>query len=135
MGGKQNKPTWAEMDKEKGQRSFNALPGGSLNKTTVIYMYCQCELSCHRNTSGLKYHLLTSIQLMQTMLYSLQQRRTDNFARNNFSMAIANWLATARRVISTVEDEGPLEIICIIIIICVEQAYLSTLMLIRVLKT
>ncbi|KAL4008846.1 hypothetical protein ACER0C_002698 [Sarotherodon galilaeus] len=113
------------MDKEKGllngKFNFKAMPDGSLDKTKVICIYCRCELSFHRSTSCLKYHLLPKhianagspppSRQKQTMLDSFQRRRLDNSTTNKLSTAIAKWVATAWRPINIVEDEGLLEII------------------------
>lgn len=51
----------AEMDANKilnGKFTFKKLPNGSIDKTKVICVLCRCELSYHRSTSSLKYHLM-----------------------------------------------------------------------------
>lgn len=45
------------------------------------------------------------------MLDRLHLRHPDNSTRDKLSTAIANWVATACRLINTVEDVGVLEII------------------------
>lgn len=49
------------MDTNKlmnGKFTFKKLPDGSIDKTKVICVFCGCELSYHRSTSSLKYHLM-----------------------------------------------------------------------------
>lgn len=41
-----------------GKFKFKIGKDGSVDKTKVICTYCQCELSYHRSSSSLKYHLM-----------------------------------------------------------------------------
>nr|XP_054591163.1 E3 SUMO-protein ligase ZBED1-like [Nothobranchius furzeri] len=103
-----------------GKFPFKTLPDGTTDKTKVICVYCRCELSYHRSTSSLKYHLLAKHTAdaesppphrKQTTLESFQQRRLDNSTSCKLSTAIAKWVATACRLINIVEDEGLLDVI------------------------
>ncbi|KAF0036493.1 hypothetical protein F2P81_011805 [Scophthalmus maximus] len=50
------------MDANKilnGGFTFKKLPNGSIDKSEMICVFCRCELSYHRSTSSLKYHLMT----------------------------------------------------------------------------
>ncbi|KAF0041313.1 hypothetical protein F2P81_007211 [Scophthalmus maximus] len=49
------------MDANKilnGKFTFKKSPNGSIDKTKVICVFCRRELSYHRSTSSLKYHLM-----------------------------------------------------------------------------
>ena len=49
------------MDANKilnGTFTLKKLPNGSIDKTKEIFVFCRCELSYHRSTSSLKYHLM-----------------------------------------------------------------------------
>jgi len=105
-----------------GKFSFKALPDGSVDQTKVICNYCRCELSYHRSTLSLKYHLLAkhtadadspapAARLRQTTLERLPGRRLDTSTSSKLSTAIAKWVATACRPINIVEDMGLRDII------------------------
>lgn len=114
-----------EMEKEQylmnGKFVYKTMSDGSVDKTKVVCIYCRCELSHHRSTSSLKYHLMAKHtadaesshppRQRQTTLDSFQQRRMDNSTSNILTTAIAKWVATACRPVNVVEDEGLLEII------------------------
>jgi len=71
-----------------GNFTFKILPDGSLDKSKVKCRYCRCELSYHRSTSSLKYHLLAKhtidaeisspADVRQTTRSSFQQRSLDD---------------------------------------------------------
>lgn len=103
-----------------GKFSFKKLPNGSTDKTKVICAYCNCELSYHRSTSSLKYHLTAkhtanansrTPSQKQVTIDGFRQRHMDTATKNKLVAAIAKWVATACRPINIVEDEGLTEII------------------------
>lgn len=114
------------MEKERGLLNgkfiYKTRSDGSVDKTKVICIYCRCELSYHRSTSSLKYHLMAKHttdaespppprQRQTTMDQSLQRRSMDKSTTNRLTSTIAKWVATACRPVNVVEDEGLLEII------------------------
>lgn len=114
------------MDANKllnGKFSYKTLPDGSVDKTKVIRRYCRCELSYHRSTSSLKYHLMAKHSAdsnspppprqNQATMDGFRHRYMDTATKNKLTVAIAKWVATACRPVSIVEDEGLTEIICI----------------------
>ncbi|XP_038149644.1 E3 SUMO-protein ligase ZBED1-like [Cyprinodon tularosa] len=98
-----------------GKFSFKKLPNGSIDKTKVICVFCRCELSYHRSTTSLKYHLMAkhSADLnsppprqSQVTMDDFRQKRMDTLTKNKLTAAIAKWVATACRPVNVVEDEG-----------------------------
>lgn len=112
-----------EMEGNKilnGKFSFKKLQDGSVDKTKVICVYCKCEMSYHRSTSSLKYHLMSKHtadanfpppRQNQATMESYRQRHMDSTTKNKLTTAIAKWIATSCRPINIVEDEGLTEII------------------------
>ncbi|KAL2088070.1 hypothetical protein ACEWY4_012284 [Coilia grayii] len=100
-----------------GKFKFKIGKDGSVDKNKVICTYCQCELSYHRSSSSLKYHLMAKHTAdvdspppphnqTQTRLDSFRQRPMDPATKMKLTVAIAKWVATACRPTSVVEDEG-----------------------------
>ncbi|XP_040208642.1 E3 SUMO-protein ligase ZBED1-like isoform X2 [Rana temporaria] len=111
------------MDSNKilnGKFTFKKLPNGSIDKTKVICGFCGCELSYHRSTSSLKYHLMAKHTAdgnsplpgqSQATMDVFRQKHMDTTTKNKLTAAIAKWVATACRPVNVVEDEGLADII------------------------
>ncbi|XP_013889025.1 zinc finger BED domain-containing protein 1 [Austrofundulus limnaeus] len=104
-----------------GHFHFKTLPDGSLDKTKVICKHCSTELSYHRSSSSLKYHLNSKHtvdanqpeaatnsggRLLQTRLDAACGRKVDKPKQDRITNAISKWIATNCRPISIVEDVG-----------------------------
>ncbi|XP_077065477.1 E3 SUMO-protein ligase ZBED1-like [Siphateles boraxobius] len=113
-----------EMDANtllNGKFTYKKLPNGSIDKTKVICVYCRCELSYHRSTSSLKYHLMAKHtaadanspppRQSQATMDDFTQKHMDTTTRNKLTAAIAKWVATACRPVNVVEDGGLADII------------------------
>ena len=103
-----------------GTFTFKELPNGAIDKTKVVCVFCRCELSYHRSTSSLKYHLMAKHtadansprpRQSQVTMDDFRQKRMDATTKNTLTAAIANWVATACRPVNVVEDEGLADII------------------------
>lgn len=104
-----------------GHFYFKPLPHGGVDRTKAICNHCKAELSYHRSTSSLKYHLnaLHTVdasksptqtnsggRLRQTTLDAACGRTIDKQKKDKLTHAIAKWVATNCRPISIVEDVG-----------------------------
>ena len=103
-----------------GKFTYKKLPNGSVDKTKVICIFCSCELSYHRSTSSLKYHLMAKHttdaksappRQSQATMDDFRQKPMDNTTKKKVTATIAKWVATACRPINVVEDEGLADII------------------------
>lgn len=107
-----------------GKFTFKAMPDGAVDKTKVICTYCRCEMSYHRTTTSLKYHLFAKHRdhadspvspetpsLRLTTLDSVKGKPMNKHTSSKLSTAIAKWVATALRPLNIVEDKGLREII------------------------
>ena len=109
------------MDANKilnGKFAFKQLPNGFIDKTKVICVFCRFELSYHRSTSSLKYHLMTKHTAdansppprhSQATMDGFRKKHLDTTTKNKLTAAIAKWVATACRPVNVVEDEGPVQ--------------------------
>ena len=103
-----------------GHFQFKVLKDGGVDRNKVICNHCQDELSYHRSTSSLKYHLNAKHTVDASKSYNqthsgarLRQttldagRSIDKQRQEKLTNAIAKWTATTDcRPISIVEDVG-----------------------------
>lgn len=93
-----------------GKFTFRKLPNGGIDKSKVICVYCHRELSYHRSTSSLKYHLMAKHAVdanapaprQNVSMDHFQQKQMDTATKKRLTEAIAKWVATACRPISIV---------------------------------
>ncbi|KAK7913166.1 hypothetical protein WMY93_013377 [Mugilogobius chulae] len=104
-----------------GHFHFKTNPDGSVDKTKAVCSHCKAELSYHRSTSSLKYHLnaLHTVdarsptpytdaagKLRQTTLDGAYGKTIDKHKKDRMTVAITKWIATNCRPLSIVEDVG-----------------------------
>ena len=109
-----------------GKFRFKKLQNGSLDKTKVVCTYCSDELSFHRSTTSLKYHLRAkhifantdantetrSSRARQATLAECSTAGSVNkTTTTKLTNAIAKWVAIDCRPINIVEDKGLRDII------------------------
>uniref|UniRef100_A0A3B3DTM8 BED-type domain-containing protein n=1 Tax=Oryzias melastigma TaxID=30732 RepID=A0A3B3DTM8_ORYME len=102
---------------------FKVKPDSSLDRTKVFCCHCRCEMSYHRSTSSLKYHLLAKHPTLQgssaqpsrltkqVKLDGLRQKSMPASTTSKLSTAVAKWIAKACRPVNIVKDEDLREII------------------------
>ncbi|XP_015463706.3 E3 SUMO-protein ligase ZBED1 [Astyanax mexicanus] len=117
-----------------GAFSFRTNPDGTVNKSTVLCVFCNKEFSFHRSTSSLKYHLNAKhfivkqevqdytahyatansqarLELSQNTLDQTSTRRRSRYTSDQLTNCIAKWIAMDCRPVSVVEDRGLAEVL------------------------
>lgn len=104
-----------------GKFHFKKLPDGSLDKTKAICTVCKAEFNYHRSSTSLAYHLkakhpaeITSTGPRQSTLQECGTRgRITKPVSEKLTNSLVTWIVKNCRPVSTVEDDGLREVICV----------------------
>ncbi len=104
-----------------GKFSLKQLPGGNLDKSTVVCKLCKKEFAYHRSSSSLRYHLnakhvaastdntpSSSRQCRQSTLDKMTgfRAKMSKSTTDKLTNPLAKWIAVDCRPLSVVEDQG-----------------------------
>src|SRR4029434_7609969 len=101
-----------------GKFHFKRQSGGTIVKTKVVCSICRAELSYHRSSSSLSYHLNAKHPTESSPRLDGRQPTHQDFSRKitrpvreMVTNAVAVWVAGDCRPINIVEDGGLTEVI------------------------